>query len=73
MVLLIPMRKGYGILYLKCKCSVQSGEDDNGLSGKCFSAPELAHQKSENIGGTPELFSLQGYVRVVPSSPPATA
>jgi hypothetical protein len=28
------------------------------LSGKCFTAPELAHQKSENVGGTPEPFPL---------------
>jgi hypothetical protein len=53
------MYKGYEILYLKCKCSKRSGEDDNGLSGKCFRAPELAHQKSENVvGGTPEPFPL---------------
>jgi hypothetical protein len=29
---------------------VRSGEEDNGLSGKCFKAPELTHQKSENVG-----------------------
>jgi hypothetical protein len=37
---------------------VRSGEEDNGLSGKCFTAPELAHQKSENVGRTPEPFPL---------------
>ncbi len=38
---------------------VRSGEEDNGLSGKCFTAPELAHQKSENVGGTPKPFPPQ--------------
>jgi hypothetical protein len=31
------------------------------LSGKCFRAPELAHQESENVGGTPEPFPLQEF------------
>ncbi len=40
---------------------MRSGEEDNGLSGKCFTAPELAHQKSENVGGTPEPFPLLAF------------
>ena len=40
---------------------MRSGEEDNGLSGKCFMEPELAHQKSENVGGTPEPFPLLAF------------
>jgi hypothetical protein len=45
--------------YTKLLAVGRQQEEDDGLPGKCFTAPELTNKKSENVGGTPKPFQLQ--------------